>query len=636
MARQSTIGRKLGVGFGSVLSVLCVVVILSFSGIGSIVENAKQVIYGNQLDGSMAQREIDHLNWASQLSTYLTDQKSTKLTVQTDPTQCAFGKWYYGPERQEAEAKIPALAAIFKEIEEPHRRLHESAVTIGKTFVAADLTLSAELKQRKADHLAWTHKLKDVFLSKTRNQADIQTDPHKCGFGQWFYSDRAAQVRRDYPEFDQICVTAEAPHVALHTGGIEVNKLLADGKRDESLTYFISAVEPKANETCLALDQMIAWNDKRVAAMVQARTLYATETSQHLKAVQSILHKIRETVKANILTQEAMLHAAMITKRNVALAGTVGILTGVGLAFLIAQKIIRALKRIIHSLAEGAEQVAAASEEVSSASQTLADSATERAAGLEETSSSLEEVSSMTRQNADNAQQANTLVTAACTIANTGSVSMGRMNEAIQEIRKSSDETAKIIKVIDEIAFQTNLLALNAAVEAARAGEAGKGFAVVAEEVRNLAMRSAEAAKNTNQMIDKSVKSAHNGVGLAEEVTQILHKIVGGVTQAADLVGKIASASKEQSKGIHEINTVITDLDTVTQSNAATAEESAAAAEELSAQAEEMARVVQDLTALIDGRGMESLRLRVLAARAKPYTPSIENSMMRSADTSHT
>ena len=273
----------------------------------------------------------------------------------------------------------------------------------------------------------------------------------------------------------------------------------------------------------------------------------------------------------------------------------------IAVSVLFARSITKPISRVITDLTEGSEQVASASGQVSSASQSLAEGATEQAAGLEETSSSLEEMSSMTKQNADNAQQANTLASEARQAANGGAEAMGRMSGAIADIQKSSDETAKIIKVIDEIAFQTNLLALNAAVEAARAGEAGKGFAVVAEEVRNLAMRSAEAAKNTSSLIEESVKNSNNGVDIAGEVGKVLGEIVSGIGKTSDLVGEIAAASQEQAQGIDQVNTAVSQMDKVTQQNAANAEESASASEELSAQAESMNQAVQDLVGLVGG-----------------------------------
>lgn len=293
--------------------------------------------------------------------------------------------------------------------------------------------------------------------------------------------------------------------------------------------------------------------------------------------------------------------AADVAKFWLLTIGVASLVIGSVLAFVIARSIIKALKQIISSLSEGSEQVSSAAGQVSSASQSLAEGATEQAAGLEETSSSLEEMASMTKQNADNAQQANTLAADARKVAGTGNERMSKMNEAIQDIQESSDKTAKIIKVIDEIAFQTNLLALNAAVEAARAGEAGKGFAVVAEEVRNLAMRSAEAAKDTSAMIEESVKNANNGVEIAGEVSKVLEDIVEGVGKTTDLVGEIAAASQEQSQGIDQVNTAVNQMDKVTQQNAANAEESASASEELSAQAEQMNQIVEDLSALVGG-----------------------------------
>jgi methyl-accepting chemotaxis protein len=271
----------------------------------------------------------------------------------------------------------------------------------------------------------------------------------------------------------------------------------------------------------------------------------------------------------------------------------------VTLSFWIVRSLNRVLRNIVSMLNSSSEQTAAAAGQVSGSSQSLAQGASEQAASLEETSSALEETSSMTKKNADTAQQAAALASDAQNAADRGNKSMGKMTTAIGDIQRSASETAKIIKVIDEIAFQTNLLALNAAVEAARAGEAGKGFAVVAEEVRNLAMRSAEAAKNTSALIEESVNNAKNGVAIADEVGKSLAEIVDSNTKVAGLITEIAAASREQSSGIEQINNSVTQMDKVTQQNAANAEESAAASEELSAQAESLRTCVNELSAIV-------------------------------------
>jgi len=261
------------------------------------------------------------------------------------------------------------------------------------------------------------------------------------------------------------------------------------------------------------------------------------------------------------------------------------------------------LNGALGQVAESVEQVTSASNQIAEGSQSLAQGASEQASSLEEVSSSLEEMASMTKQNADNSNQAKTLADTSRGAAQTGNEAMTRMTEAINKIKTSSDQTAKIVKTIDEIAFQTNLLALNAAVEAARAGEAGKGFAVVAEEVRNLAQRSAEAAKNTADMIEESVKNAEGGVRITEEVAKGLGEIVDGIAKVTDLVGEIAAASNEQAEGIEQVNVAVAQMDKVTQQNAANAEESASGAEELNSQSEELQAMVSEFTLSADGAG---------------------------------
>jgi len=240
-----------------------------------------------------------------------------------------------------------------------------------------------------------------------------------------------------------------------------------------------------------------------------------------------------------------------------------------------------------------------AAAQVSSSSQSLAEGSSEQAASIEETSASLEEMSSMTKRNADNSQQANNLAKQTRAAADKGVVDMQAMNLAMTEIKQSSDDVAKIIKTIDEIAFQTNILALNAAVEAARAGEAGMGFAVVADEVRNLAQRSAQAAKETALKIEGAISKTSQGVNLSTRVAEALNEIVAKARQMDELAAEVANASSEQSQGITQVNTAVGSMDKVTQGTAANAEECASAAEELNSQALAMKQTVGELLHLV-------------------------------------
>jgi methyl-accepting chemotaxis protein len=212
-------------------------------------------------------------------------------------------------------------------------------------------------------------------------------------------------------------------------------------------------------------------------------------------------------------------------------------------------------------------------------------------------------MSSMTKQNAENAKQADGLMQEANQTVSQANSSMGELKGSMEEISKASEETSKIIKTIDEIAFQTNLLALNAAVEAARAGEAGAGFAVVAEEVRNLALRSADAAKNTAELIEGTVKKVKHGSELVNTTGDAFTEVASSSAKVGELVAEISAASNEQAQGIEQVNIAVTEMDKVTQSNAAGAEESASASEEMNAQAEQMKGNVMELIALVGGSG---------------------------------
>ena len=295
----------------------------------------------------------------------------------------------------------------------------------------------------------------------------------------------------------------------------------------------------------------------------------------------------------------------MAPARNLALL--IGLL---GLVFLIvtvvvvsffARGIALPVGRIATDLDEASEQVATASSQVAQASQSLAEGASEQASALEETSSSLEEMSSMTKQNAGNAAQAKALMAEAKTIVEKVDEKMNRMVTAIAEVTRSSEETGKIIKTIDEIAFQTNLLALNAAVEAARAGEAGAGFAVVADEVRNLAMRAAEAAKNTSNLIENTIVTVKNSSELTRETQDAFKENIENAVKIGQLVDEIAAASSEQAQGIGQIGKAVAEMDKVVQQSAANAEESASASEEMNAQAVQMKSYVDTLVMIIDG-----------------------------------
>ncbi len=476
MFKQLTVGKKIGLGFATVLALLVVLAGAAVYGVNGMRGGVTTSIDVGKLNAELLCRKVDHLNWTAKVSALFTDDEVTQVDVQTDDHKCALGKWLYGPDRKDSEALAPALAPILSEVEGYHATLHESAIEI-------------------------------------------------------------------------------QGHAAQGADGMELAR---------------NAFQTRTLPTLAKLQKL-------------------------LDGANSHLEETADQVNADVFAQ------ASSTRLIVTVASIIAIVTGVVIATIIARGVSKTLRKIIANLNEGSAQVGEASSQVATASQSLAQQTSEQAASFEQASAGAEQMSASCKQNADNAKLAQEVTAQVSSTAEQSAEAMTKMTTAIDDIKKSSDETGRIIKTIDEIAFQTNLLALNAAVEAARAGEAGKGFAVVAEEVRNLAQRSAEAARNTASMIEKSARNADRGVEITRSVGESLADVADGVRKVDTLIGEISDATVEQAQGIEQINEIVTQLDQSTQANAANAEESASAAEELDAQAVAMTGQVRLLAQLVDG-----------------------------------
>lgn len=343
-------------------------------------------------------------------------------------------------------------------------------------------------------------------------------------------------------------------------------------------------------------------------ARANALSISLGEAKDDFDTMRSYLDKLADITLSLAENENETANSTYRTSRNwiFSITGFV-FLIGVFFIWLNSATIEKPLIRAIAVLKEGADQVSAASNQITEASQSLASGASQQAASIEETSSSLEEISQMIRKSSENSKQADGLMAEAKEITAQANGYMEQMNISMKDIIKASEETSKIVKTIDEIAFQTNLLALNAAVEAARAGDAGAGFAVVADEVRSLALRAAEAAKNTEELIEATVKKVDSGADLTETTRMEFMKVTDSAAKVAELIGEIAAASNEQARGIGMITDVVDEMNKVTQQTAASSEESASSCEEMDSQAQMMKKMVGRLTVMIGEKNVGKL-----------------------------
>ncbi len=420
---------KLGIGFGIVLVMLTFLGTWAILGIGGIVRDAEEVIGGNRLRGDTTQRVVDHLHWANQVNALITDDSVQTLQVETDPHKCAFGRWYYGDERKQAEGLVPSLTPILAAIEEPHRKLHESAIAIGKSYRTADLALGNFLREKKTDHLAWAHKVKDAFVdfSIVRLQG-VEFDHTKCSLGEFLFSEQARNLASQNPDFASACNAIIEPHRELHESAVEVDRLLRAGDRDAARNYYNRTIRIQAYEVLDFIDRMLAWHDGQVAGAAEAKRIYATDTQTALSEVQRLLEELKTEVASHIMTDDQMLAAADRTRIMVISVGLIAILAGIVLTLTMTRAIVRPLRRgidaagtiatgdlsndigivqkdevgqlsaamqdmidrlreIAGSVQESARNVTGGSQQMSSTAQQMSQGATEQAAAAEEVSS---------------------------------------------------------------------------------------------------------------------------------------------------------------------------------------------------------------------------------------------------------
>ena len=602
--KTTSLGTKIGFGFAVVIAIS---LILGGAGYWSASKNGDAVhkIAAVELPGVLALKSIQEdaqrikVVQRNLLNPALDDEtiarQYTNFDNATKDYEAAFKTYEALPKSSDETARLKELEAAWAQWSTDNNDFLQLVKQLNEMQVGDPNLLRQNLAIFRGDHYAL--EMMVLRMISTKQVFEGHEDDTKCNFGKW-----KASLTLKNPELREMIRQCEASHHQFHETTKKIKDLVRSNDLTGAMAMFQTEMSPAADATLKQLEVMANLAAK---AQDQLEKMEYQAVQVCRKSEVKANDLLANIVQANVADAQSVSNtttASVSFTKVLSLSMMIGgVLGGLILAIYITRSVTRAIKRVADLISSGASQTASASTQVSSSSQTLAEGASEQAASIEETSASLEEMSSMTKRNAENAQKANDLAKQARTAADKGSDDMQQMNAAMEAIKTSSDDIAKIIKTIDEIAFQTNILALNAAVEAARAGEAGMGFAVVADEVRNLAQRSAQAAKETAGKIEGAIGKTGQGVEISKKVTEALNDIVAQIRQVDELIAEVAGASKEQTQGIAQINTAVGQMDKVTQSNAASAEECAAAAEELNAQAETMKQSVGELLQLVGG-----------------------------------
>lgn len=622
------LGKKFSIGLGAMIVLLCVAILIALKGIGGIVNNAGEVIDGNRLRSDLEHKYVQHLEWSHQVSELLTNDEVVELDVQMDPHKCAFGQWYYGEGRKEAEKLVPELKETLDMMETPHKNLHASAQFIQDVFVQADRTVGQFLREKKSDHLLWVKKVAEAIISN-QSKVDVQKDPTQCSLGKWLASEEALELSKEYTEFKAMIDEIHPYHNALHKSVVDIEKYMVINNRGAATHMFKTQTQESAQNTLNMINTMIAWNNKHLDGMDQANEIYAKSTTTNLNELRGLFNSMIEISNREIMTDAAMLKKANSTKSGLMVFGFLVVVFTILLAFVLVRGIVGPLKKgisfakevaggnldatvdidqedeigdlakalrgmiaklrdTVSNIIAGANNIASASQQVSASAQQLSQGASEQASSVEEVSSTMEQMAANIQQNTDNAQQ-------------TDKMSQG-VSESITEVSEHAGKAvdanrviADKIQIINDIAFQTNILALNAAVEAARAGEHGKGFAVVAAEVRKLAERSKVAA-------EEIVSLAQNTLELAEGAGKKMQETLPQVEKTGKLVQEIAAASLEQNNGTTQVNNALQQLNLVTQQNSAASEELSTSSEEMAAQADQLKEIASYFVIRSEGK----------------------------------
>ena len=603
MFKNIKLGTRLISGFIAVIIVTTIIGLVGIFSLRSVQNsngNMKQALMGieNLLTINAAINSIK-VSQVTLLSANCDDESRKREAANVDESRKIykqeFDEYEALPKSPEQKKRWDEATVAVNSWKTENNKFFDLSNQFDKTAITNPIELERRFEQIRADHLGLRSSVSDLIASKKEFQGG--EDPTACALGKYL-----ASFKSENPVLNTATKEIVAPHNTFHTAVKHIKELMKSNNSQEAIVVFNKDFRPGAEEVMKSIATMNAEANRAVGIFGEMNKQAMGPCRDCQDKFMGLLNQIiKSDGQLADDTKKKTEAIATTSSRVMVVALVFGVLLALLMGILLTRAITKPLNRAIESLSAGSEQVAAASNQISQSSQQLAEGATEQASSLEESSSALEELAGQARGNSEKAKRATEGADLAQTTAEKANLAMAETVQTMNQIKESSGKISGIIKTIEEIAFQTNLLALNAAVEAARAGEHGKGFAVVAEEVRNLAQRSAVAAKDTAQLIETSVEQSKRGADVVGKASEAIEQILQAARAVAKDAREVTDASNEQSEGIMQINSAVAQMDQVTQQVAANAEESASASEELSAQSQQLLSIVGDLILLVGG-----------------------------------
>ena len=628
------IGYKMAIGFGTIFLIVMFLSMIANFGLGNIMTTSKEVINGNRLSGVFAEMELDHVNWLNDLNLSLSYKNAAKLNFETDDSKCRLGRWLYGKDRKEAEKLVPSLAPLIKKLEEPHKRLHKSALDIKESYVYSDNLLPGFIAGSEIEILEWISRITTAFFQMSR-EIPIETDCTKTSFGIWLYKEGAKKTVAKNPELKQLIDAVKEPYKKLYESGQVIKKKWSAYSPGASMTAYETDTIPALKDTLEALSKVKKEAENLVKKSGRAEIVYIEKAVPALNEIKIIFNKMRSEIKTNVKTDQEILNVTVGLKRKIIIISFLVIASGILIALFITKgitvpinksvdfasqmsegdftgklainqrdevgvladalnKMSSGLRQMFKKNAEGIQTLSssagvlsAISEQMSSGAQKSTEKSGLVAAAAEEMSSNMDNVASAMEQTATNvgivANSIEQMTGTVNEIAKNSEKGRTMTQEAVNQAKTASEnidrlgnaakEIGKVTETITEISEQTNLLALNATIEAARAGEAGKGFAVVANEIKELAQQTSVATDEIKNRIEGIQSSTEGVVTQIEDVTKVINDVNDVVSTITTAMDEQASSTKNIAENVSQASQGIQEVnENVAQSSTVSGE----------------------------------------------------------------